>query len=35
MSRLPKVTVPASKIKHHLEVKGQLFIGCNVFNSEP
>lgn len=35
MSRLSKVTVPASEIKHHLEVKGQLFIGCNVFDSEP
>lgn len=35
MRRLSKVTVPASEIKHHLEVKGQLFIGCNVFDSEP
>lgn len=35
MSRLSKVTVPASEIKRHLEVKGQLFIGCNVFDSEP
>lgn len=35
MSRLSKVTVPASEIKHHLEVKGQVFIGCNVFDSQP